>query len=60
MIKLKGLFQPMRLQIGSYKWNGNNIVIASSASSAIICDDKTDLMKLKHSYHFRKDTQGKC
>lgn len=49
----EGLFQPMKSQIDSYTMKWKNILIASSA----VCDDIIDLMKLKHSYHFGKDTQ---
>lgn len=58
MTKVKdgGLFQFMTSQIDSHTMKWKNIVIASLASSAI-CDDIIDLMKLKHSYHFGKDTQ---
>lgn len=52
----EGLFQPMKSQIDSYTMKWKNIVITSSASSAI-CDYIIDSVKLKHSYHFGKDTQ---
>lgn len=49
----EGLFQPMKSQIDSYTMKWKNIVITSSA----ICDYIIDSVKLKHSYHFGKDTQ---